>query len=666
MSRSFLRIHSLKSERASPRKLPSPRDRPGRDEGRQGVQGRAALLRAEGRAGLVGQHVRRPEGPADRLRPVRQALPRHAAADRRQGRRHEGREDRRRRSARRRGCSGRSTASTSSSTAASSTRAACTASPTRTATTSSTRSRCSARFEAAAASTARTPSLAAPDGKSLYVVCGNQTKLDRARHGSLVPPVWGEDHLLPRMPDGNGFMTRRARRRAAASTTSTPTARTGSSSASATATRTTPPSTATASCSPTTPTWSGTSTRPGIGRRASATPPAAASSAGATARASGRPTTPTACPPVVNIGPGSPTGVVLRLRREVPGEVPGRAVHLRLELRQALRRAPDARGQRATRRELEEFVTGTPLPLTDVVVNPTDGAMYFAIGGRKTQSGLYRVTYTGKESDRTAEPAGAAATDLRGPRSRGTSSRRSTASQDPAGRRGRLAVPRQRRPLHPVRRPGRRSSTRTRNLGREGAQPRKTRRRAILPCWPWSASPRRTRSTRKDKRVRRPTRPSAGEILDVARPRSTCRSSPTSSSSTCSASTGPLQPLRPPTRRAKPRRGSRSSTRASRHGNRERERRAAARCSSTCRTPTVAREDDEVARATPRRRRSRSSTPAPCGCSRPAGRPNCARSISRGSSRPRNYKGGNSFGGFLKNIKDDAVAHAQPDAKRRR
>src|SRR5262249_27368012 len=36
--------------------------------------------------------------------------------------------------------------------------------------------------------------------------------------------------------------------------------------------------------------------------------------------------------------------------------------------------------------------------LTDLVVNPKDGALYFAIGGRQTQSGLYRVTYAGKES----------------------------------------------------------------------------------------------------------------------------------------------------------------------------------------------------------------------------------------------------------------------------
>src|SRR5207244_4023403 len=45
-----------------------------------------------------------------------------------------------------------------------------------------------------------------------------------------------------------------------------------------------------------------------------------------------------------------------------------------------------------------EFATGAPLALTDVVINPKDGAMYFIVGGRSSQSALYRVTYTGKES----------------------------------------------------------------------------------------------------------------------------------------------------------------------------------------------------------------------------------------------------------------------------
>src|SRR5262249_24610646 len=51
-----------------------------------------------------------------------------------------------------------------------------------------------------------------------------------------------------------------------------------------------------------------------------------------------------------------------------------------------------------------EFLNGSPLPLTDVVINPTDGALYFTIGGRQTKSGLYRVTYVGKESTAPARP----------------------------------------------------------------------------------------------------------------------------------------------------------------------------------------------------------------------------------------------------------------------
>ena len=78
--------------------------------------------------------------------------------------------------------------------------------------------------------------------------------------------------------------------------------------------------------------------------------------------------------------------------------------------------------------ELEEFVAGTPLALTDVVVNPKDGAMYFAVGGRNTQSGLYRVTYAG------AEPTSPAATERPGggrgrPAACGTRSRPSTVTR---------------------------------------------------------------------------------------------------------------------------------------------------------------------------------------------------------------------------------------------
>ena len=65
--------------------------------------------------------------------------------------------------------------------------------------------------------------------------------------------------------------------------------------------------------------------------------------------------------------------------------------------------------------EVEEFIAGTPLPLTDMTVNPKDGALYFAIGGRKTTSGLFRVVYTGSESTQAkSEPdAGTKARELR-------------------------------------------------------------------------------------------------------------------------------------------------------------------------------------------------------------------------------------------------------------
>ncbi len=101
--------------------------------------------------------------------------------------------------------------------------------------------------------------------------------------------------------------------------------------------------------------------------------------------------------PVVNIGLGSPTGIVFGYGAKFPAKYQNAlylcdwtygkmyAVHLQ----------PKGSSYTGT---AEEFMTATPLPLTDAIVNPHDGAMYFLIGGRKTQSGLYRLTYDGKES----------------------------------------------------------------------------------------------------------------------------------------------------------------------------------------------------------------------------------------------------------------------------
>ncbi|MFZ9980073.1 MAG: family 16 glycoside hydrolase, partial [Opitutales bacterium] len=102
-------------------------------------------------------------------------------------------------------------------------------------------------------------------------------------------------------------------------------------------------------------------------------------------------------PATVNIGPGSPTGIAFGYGAKFPAKYQealfimdwswGKiyAVHLR----------PQGASYAGTK---EDFILGAPLPVTDMVIHPGDGAMYFAIGGRKVQSGLYRVTYVGQES----------------------------------------------------------------------------------------------------------------------------------------------------------------------------------------------------------------------------------------------------------------------------
>src|SRR5262245_41583160 len=106
---------------------------------------------------------------------------------------------------------------------------------------------------------------------------------------------------------------------------------------------------------------------------------------------------------VVNIGPGSPTGVTFGTGAKFPAKYQDAlfiadwsfgklyAIHL------------TPQGATYTG-QVEEFVTGQPLPVTDCVIHPLDGAMYFAVGGRRTQSALYRVTYVGSESTLPSSP----------------------------------------------------------------------------------------------------------------------------------------------------------------------------------------------------------------------------------------------------------------------
>ncbi len=126
---------------------------------------------------------------------------------------------------------------------------------------------------------------------------------------------------------------------------------------------------------------------------------------------------------VVNVGLGSPTGVVFGTGAKFPAKYQkafyvldwsyGRVIAVHL--------TPKGSGYTATFENLlaPKSLKGEgqkyPLSLTDVVIGD-DGALYFTTGGRNTQSGLYRVSYTGSEDTKPAnlhDEAGAKERHLR-------------------------------------------------------------------------------------------------------------------------------------------------------------------------------------------------------------------------------------------------------------
>ncbi|HZR20208.1 MAG TPA: c-type cytochrome [Verrucomicrobiae bacterium] len=106
---------------------------------------------------------------------------------------------------------------------------------------------------------------------------------------------------------------------------------------------------------------------------------------------------------VVNIGPGSPTGVTFGYGARFPakyqealfladwsfGKV--RAVHL----------TPSGASYTG---EIEDFINGQPFPICDLIIDPHDGSMLMVVGGRGAQSALYRLTYVGNESTAPIRP----------------------------------------------------------------------------------------------------------------------------------------------------------------------------------------------------------------------------------------------------------------------
>ena len=96
-------------------------------------------------------------------------------------------------------------------------------------------------------------------------------------------------------------------------------------------------------------------------------------------------------PAVLNIGQGSPTGVMHGKSAKFPIVYKDAlfAFDWSFGIIYAIHLKPEGASYAATK---EEFASGIPLPLTDGVIGP-DGAMYFMTGGRRLDSDLYRVYY---------------------------------------------------------------------------------------------------------------------------------------------------------------------------------------------------------------------------------------------------------------------------------
>jgi putative heme-binding domain-containing protein len=233
-----------------------------------------------------------------------------------------------------------------------------------------------------------------PDGKRITVVCGNQTKLTKF-DTSRVPQHWGEDHLLPRLPDGNGFMAG-VNGPGGAIYHVTPDGKTWelfsvgfrnqydaaydlngnlfTYDADMEWDFNTPWYRPTRVCQVTSGSEFGW--RNGAGKY----PAYYADN----------------LPGVCDIGPGSPTGVCFGYGAKFPDNWQRKLFICDWSYGKLYAVQLNDNGG-AMKGTAEEFIAGTPLPLTDITVNEKDGAMYFTTGGRKTQSGLYRVTYTGTD-----------------------------------------------------------------------------------------------------------------------------------------------------------------------------------------------------------------------------------------------------------------------------
>jgi len=237
-----------------------------------------------------------------------------------------------------------------------------------------------------------------PGSTDFYLICGNNTALTDALPSSPVPAIWGEDHLLTRMPDGRGHN----RHVLAPGGIIYRVSRDGKSFSrfasgfrniyDASVDRTGELFTYDADMEYdfNTPWYRPTRVNHVV-------------SGGEFGWRNGAGKYPEFyadnLPATVNIGPGSPTGTTFGYGAKFPAKYQNALFILDWSWGKVYAIHLTADGASYSG-EKEDFLSGAPLPVTDAFIHPKDGAMYFAIGGRRVQSGLYRVTYTGSEDTR--------------------------------------------------------------------------------------------------------------------------------------------------------------------------------------------------------------------------------------------------------------------------
>ena len=106
---------------------------------------------------------------------------------------------------------------------------------------------------------------------------------------------------------------------------------------------------------------------------------------------------PDSLPPVHEVGLGSPTGMTFGTAAKFPAKYQSCLFISDWSYGQiyALHLKPDGASWTGER---DVFCSANALPVTDLTISPFNGKMYFLIGGRRSQSALYEISYTGSES----------------------------------------------------------------------------------------------------------------------------------------------------------------------------------------------------------------------------------------------------------------------------